>query len=103
MAWLSKRAANLLRRALAGKTDHEREITYAKGGGYWLGDDRVAGRDVMELQRLCLLRLEHGEIGRGYEVYVPSQDSQDVLDGGEPLFIRALREERARRCHGRPR
>ena len=69
---LSRRASNLLTRLNASE---ERELVYDCGGGWWLGDNRVAGCDVTELLRAALVKVEIGDFS-GYTVLVPTSDAR---------------------------
>lgn len=90
---VSTRAINLLRRLLP----EDAELTWEPGGGWWLGNDRVAGRDANELLRFCLIRLSYGAID-GYGTYEITAEGRTILADPKttPSIVAALhRKEEA--------
>lgn len=54
------------------------ELTYAKGGGWWLENHHTHGRIVKELLRLCLISQTYGQVAV-YEVYEINEEGRAIL------------------------
>lgn len=82
MSVVSTRARNLLKRLMASE---DRELVYSKGGGWWLDDTRIAGRDATELLRFCLIR-ECSYSSTTMNIYVPDESEAARLEA-DPCYV----------------
>ena len=82
---LSTGAMNLLRKLAVVEDSNpdsecicKPELTKLFGFGWWLGNKRTTGRYVMELIRLCLVKMEWSDHDE-YEIWVISHDGENLL------------------------
>lgn len=89
-AWLTKGSHAVLKLLLESE---DREITWEKGAGYWIGYKRVGSRGVEDLLRLCLLRKTYSDNRETYIVYEASSEVEHVLsdENYTPAIIIAQR------------
>lgn len=76
------------------RAESERELIWAKGGGWWLGDERVGAKTAHYLLRLVLIKHVYGTRDE-YEAYLPYPEVKRVLNEPdyEPVYVRISRGE----------
>lgn len=97
---LTPRARAVLAAMLAHRDDEEGELT-RDGAQWWLGLDRTSASVANQLLRACLIRLEVGDLGDRYQVWVATEEARPALEDPAyvPLIERAV-AGRARRDGG---
>jgi hypothetical protein len=77
---LTPRQKDVLEKLAAGG-----ELTFAKGGGWWLGTEQIGGKTPVALLRGCALRLDYEEHDSSYAVYTINETGREALESGELL------------------
>jgi hypothetical protein len=89
-SWLTPASLKVIK---AVQADEEQEITWDKGAGYWVGDEKVSTKACEELLRLCLIRPVYSDNRDSYIVYNLTSEVDNVLadDSYTPAIITAMR------------
>lgn len=79
-------------RALHELTADGAELTYAKGGGYWIDTRRISSSTANELLRLCVIRVTYGKLD-DYCTFEITADGRKMLENPDhtPEIVKALR------------
>jgi hypothetical protein len=67
---------------ILAKLASDKELTWAKGGGWWLNLERVGGKTVAALLRGCALRESYNENDK-YLIYEINETGRKALETGE--------------------
>lgn len=79
---VTTRARKLLQRI---RDSEDQELVYAKGGGWVVDVDSVAGRDAWELLRFVLLRESYSARDGSYSVYEINPEGERLL--ADPNYV----------------
>lgn len=89
--WLTRSGQTLIERI---KASEDKEVTWEKGAGWWVGHHQVNGRTCQYLLQLCLLRVAHSDNKDTYIVYELSGEVEHLLNDENyvPAIVRAQRD-----------